>query len=187
MTVADRLRRSCLAVPGSSPRMTAKAAASAADHVFIDLEDACAPSEKVPARKLVEALNSLDFGRKGARLRVNDVTTPWCYGDVLEVVSGAGANLDCLMIPKDDRRGHAQARREPRRPWARRQSAGSQPVAAQRSNSSWCSSHQWAMSMRRANQTSPFSRAYSMNSRRADVRPACPTQREWRPIDIIFG
>jgi citrate lyase subunit beta / citryl-CoA lyase len=81
--------------------MMAKAAASAADQVFIDLEDACAPSEKVTSRKLVvEALNSLDFGLKVRVVRVNDVATPWCYGDVLEVVSRAGANLDCLMIPK---------------------------------------------------------------------------------------
>jgi citrate lyase subunit beta/citryl-CoA lyase len=101
MTRADRLRRSCLAVPGSSPHMMAKAAASTADHVFIDLEDACAPSEKPSSRKLVvEALNSLDFGRKVRVVRINDVKTRWCYGDVLEVVSGAGANLDCLMIPK---------------------------------------------------------------------------------------
>jgi citrate lyase subunit beta/citryl-CoA lyase len=101
MTRADRLRRSCLAVPGSSPHMMAKAAASTADHVFFDLEDACAPSEKLSSRKLVvEALNSLDFGRKVRVVRINDVTTRWCYGDVLEVVSGAGANLDCLMIPK---------------------------------------------------------------------------------------
>ena len=81
--------------------MMAKAAASAADQVFLDLEDACAPSEKVPSRRLVvEALNSLDFGGKVRVVRVNDVTTPWCHGDILELVSGAGANLDCLMIPK---------------------------------------------------------------------------------------
>ena len=45
MAVA-RLRRSCLAVPGSSPKMLAKAAGLAADQVFLDLEDAVAPLEK---------------------------------------------------------------------------------------------------------------------------------------------
>jgi citrate lyase subunit beta / citryl-CoA lyase len=96
-----RLRRSCLAVPASSPKMMAKAAASDADMVFLDLEDACAPSEKVGARTLaVEALNDLDFGRKVRVVRVNDVTTRWCYADVVAVVSGAGERLDCVMVPK---------------------------------------------------------------------------------------
>lgn len=81
--------------------MMEKAAASAADQVFLDLEDACAPNEKKPSRaRAVEALSGLDWGGKLRVVRVNDVTTPWCYGDVLEVVSGAGGSLDCLMIPK---------------------------------------------------------------------------------------
>ena len=106
MTVAP-LRRSCLAVPASSPRMIAKAAASAADEVFIDLEDACAPSEKVPSRKLVvEALNSLDFAGKVRVVRINDVTTRFCHGDVIELVSGAGANLDSLLVPKIEDASH---------------------------------------------------------------------------------
>jgi citrate lyase subunit beta/citryl-CoA lyase len=106
MTVAH-LRRSCLAVPASSPSMIAKAAASAADEVFIDLEDACAPSEKVPSRKLVvEALNSLDFDGKVRVVRINDVTTRFCYGDVIELVSGAGANLDSLLVPKIEDASH---------------------------------------------------------------------------------
>jgi citrate lyase subunit beta/citryl-CoA lyase len=33
-------------------------------------------------------------------VRVNDWTTEWTYGDVIEVVAGAGANLDCIMLPK---------------------------------------------------------------------------------------
>lgn len=41
-----RLRRSCLAVPGSSAKMLAKAATLPADLVFVDLEDAVAPAEK---------------------------------------------------------------------------------------------------------------------------------------------
>lgn len=98
---ALRLRRSCLAVPGSNRQMIEKAAASAADQVFLDLEDAVAPTEKKGARSLVvQALNELEFGAKLRVVRVNDVTTPYCYGDVLEIVTGAGPNLDCLMIPK---------------------------------------------------------------------------------------
>ena len=35
-----RLRRSCLAVPGSNPRFLEKAQSLPADQVFLDLEDA---------------------------------------------------------------------------------------------------------------------------------------------------
>ncbi len=97
----SRLRRSCLAVPGSDPRMMAKAASSEADQVFLDLEDAVAPSEKKSARaKVVEALNANDYSGKVVVVRVNDATTRYQYDDVIEVVRGAGAQLDCLMIPK---------------------------------------------------------------------------------------
>jgi citrate lyase subunit beta/citryl-CoA lyase len=101
MNVPRRLRRSCLAVPGSSERMIEKAATLEVDHVFFDLEDATAPAEKPGARaKVVEALATLDFGRKTLAVRINDVRTRWAYADVIEVVSGAGARLDCVMIPK---------------------------------------------------------------------------------------
>jgi citrate lyase subunit beta/citryl-CoA lyase len=103
----ERVRRSCLAVPASSARMIKKAAASTADEVFVDLEDACALSEKVPSRRLVvEALNSLDFGDKLRVVRINGVATRFCYGDVIELVSGAGANLDNLLVPKIDDASH---------------------------------------------------------------------------------
>jgi citrate lyase beta subunit len=96
-----RLRRSCLAVPGSNPKMMAKAAASEADHVFFDLEDACAPNEKDAARGLViEALQTLDFGNTIRCVRVNDVSTSWCYADVIEVVTHAADLIDSLLIPK---------------------------------------------------------------------------------------
>jgi citrate lyase subunit beta/citryl-CoA lyase len=67
----------------------------------MDLEDAVAPSKKKASRKVViEALTSLDFGSKLRVVRINDVTTPFAYGDIVELISGAGHNLDCLMIPK---------------------------------------------------------------------------------------
>ena len=46
MTESLRPRRSCLAVPGSNPRFLEKAKGLAADQVFLDLEDACAPLAK---------------------------------------------------------------------------------------------------------------------------------------------
>jgi len=96
-----RLRRSQLSVPGVSEKMLAKAAGSEADHVFLDLEDAVAPSEKRGARKtIVGALNGLDWGRKTRCVRVNDVTTEWCFEDIIEVVEGAGRNLDTIMLTK---------------------------------------------------------------------------------------
>ena len=96
-----RLRRSCLAVPGSSPKMLAKAAVLPADQVFLDLEDAVSPLEKVPARQnVIDALNGHDYSGKTRVVRVNGVTTQWCLGDLTAVVAGAGAKLDCVMVPK---------------------------------------------------------------------------------------
>lgn len=96
-----RARRVQLSVPGSSEKMLAKAAASDADHVFLDLEDAVAPIAKKPARaRIIDALNTLDWGKKTRCVRVNDLRTVWAYEDIIEVVRGAGANLDTIMLPK---------------------------------------------------------------------------------------
>ena len=96
-----RLRRSQLAVPGSSEKMLGKAAASKADHVFCDLEDAVAPSAKTAARDTIaDALNNLDWGQTVRCVRVNDVGTEWCYEDIITIVEKAGKNLDTIMLPK---------------------------------------------------------------------------------------
>ena len=96
-----RPRRSCLAVPGSSDRFLAKAQGLDVDQVFLDLEDAVAPLAKADARhRIVEALNTGDWGDRVRVVRVNDLTTQWTYRDVITVVEGAGANLDCIMLPK---------------------------------------------------------------------------------------
>ena len=96
-----RARRCQLSVPGSSEKMMTKAAGLAVDHIFLDLEDAVAPAEKPSARgKIIEALNSLDFGNSVRCVRINDIETPWAYKDIIEVVTGAGENLDTIMIPK---------------------------------------------------------------------------------------
>src|SRR5690348_9990134 len=98
---AFRSRRSCLATPGSNPRFLEKAKGLDADQVFLDLEDSVAPIDKVDARKnIVAALNEGGWGDKVRVVRVNDWTTEWTYADVIEVVGGAGANLDCIMLPK---------------------------------------------------------------------------------------
>jgi citrate lyase subunit beta/citryl-CoA lyase len=96
-----RARRSQLSVPGSSEKMLQKGAESSADHVFCDLEDAVAPSAKVEARsKIAWALNNLDWSGKTRCVRINDVTTEWCHGDIIEVVEKAGANLNTIMLTK---------------------------------------------------------------------------------------
>jgi citrate lyase subunit beta / citryl-CoA lyase len=101
MTHALRSRRSCLAVPGSNPRFLEKAKGLPADQVFLDIEDAVAPLAKPEARKnIVATLNDGGWGGKIRTVRVNDWTTEWTYRDVIEVVEGAGASLDCIMLPK---------------------------------------------------------------------------------------
>jgi citrate lyase subunit beta/citryl-CoA lyase len=81
--------------------MLDKARGLAADQVFLDLEDAVAPIAKPQARKnIVAALNEGGFEGKVRSVRVNDWTTQWTYADVIEVVEGAGANLDAIMLPK---------------------------------------------------------------------------------------
>jgi citrate lyase subunit beta/citryl-CoA lyase len=81
--------------------MLGKAAASAADHVFCDLEDAVAPSAKVAAREtVVWALNELDWGRKTRCVRINDVSTEWCHDDIISVVERAGDTIDTILLPK---------------------------------------------------------------------------------------
>lgn len=97
----NRVRRSELSTPGHSEKMIAKAAASTADMVFLDLEDAVAPSAKVSSRKnIVAGLNELDWGGKIRSFRCNSVDTQWCHDDIAEVVTGAGANIDVIMVPK---------------------------------------------------------------------------------------
>jgi citrate lyase subunit beta / citryl-CoA lyase len=101
MTETLRPRRSCLAVPGSNPRFLEKAKSLESDQVFLDLEDACAPLAKPGARKnIVAALNEGGWGERIRVVRVNDWTTQWTYRDVIEVVEGAGPNLDAIMLPK---------------------------------------------------------------------------------------
>lgn len=97
----QRLRRCQLSVPGSSEKMMQKAAALGVDFVFLDLEDAVAPSEKRPSRqRIVRALNELDWGRTVRCVRINDLSTEYAYEDIIEVVEGAGDKLDVIMLPK---------------------------------------------------------------------------------------
>jgi len=95
------VRRSELTVPGHSLKMMAKAAASNADQVMCDLEDACAVSQKVEARQtVIAAFNTLDFGGKIRAFRPNNIRTKFFYRDLIEVIEAAGNNIDVVVIPK---------------------------------------------------------------------------------------
>ncbi|MEQ9190016.1 MAG: CoA ester lyase [Alphaproteobacteria bacterium] len=96
-----RLNRSELAVPGSQPKLFEKAAQSAADVVFLDLEDAVAPDDKVQARKnVIAAIRDIDWGDKTLSVRINGLDTHFMYRDVVDVLEQSGERLDMIMIPK---------------------------------------------------------------------------------------
>ena len=99
----QRLQRSELAVPGSNPGMFEKAANSPADYVFLDLEDAVSPGDKIQARKnTIEALHDIDWRSKGKTIsvRINSIDTHYMYRDVVDLVEQAGDRLDTILIPK---------------------------------------------------------------------------------------
>jgi len=99
----QRLQRSTLAVPASNVTMIDKAAESAADVVFLDLEDAVAPPEKAQARKnAIEALNRIDWEARGktVSVRINGLDTPYMYRDVVDIMEQAGDRVHMLLVPK---------------------------------------------------------------------------------------
>jgi citrate lyase subunit beta/citryl-CoA lyase len=89
--------RSLLFVPGNSSKMIAKAWASAADVVILDLEDAVHPDAKAEARKVVvEALGNAGV-RPRRYVRVNSLDTASCRDDVETVIP---AGPDGIVLPK---------------------------------------------------------------------------------------
>ena len=97
---AARLHRSELAVPGSNTALFEKAARSAADIVFLDVEDAVAPDEKSQARRnIIQALNDVAWGSKTLMVRINGLDTHYMYRDVVDIVE-ACPRLDMILIPK---------------------------------------------------------------------------------------
>jgi malyl-CoA/(S)-citramalyl-CoA lyase len=96
-----RLNRSELAVPGSQPQLFEKAAKSAADVVFLDLEDAVAPDDKEQARRnVIAAIGDFDWGSKALSVRINGLDTHFMYRDVVDLLEQAPDRLDLIMIPK---------------------------------------------------------------------------------------
>jgi citrate lyase subunit beta/citryl-CoA lyase len=98
---SKRRRRCQLAVPGSSLKKIEKALSLGVDHVFLDLEDAVAPSMKEEARRnAISAFNHMDWGGTVRCFRMNALDGPWAYGDLVTVVEAAGQNIDTVIIPK---------------------------------------------------------------------------------------
>lgn len=88
-----------LFVPGDRPDRFAKAAASGADAVIIDLEDAVAPDKKADARAGLRQLTRLPVP---VYVRVNAPTTPWYEADIVAL---RGLPIAGVMLPKTQHPG----------------------------------------------------------------------------------
>jgi len=98
-----RLQRSELAVPGSSPKMFEKALNSNADYIFLDLEDAVSPNDKLSAREnIIKALKEINWRAKGKTIsvRINSLDTHYMYRDVVDIMEQVGDKIDTILIPK---------------------------------------------------------------------------------------
>src|SRR6202040_2252230 len=96
---APRLTRTYLAVPAHRARLVQNAAASAADAVFMDLEDAVPPAEKAAALEgAATALTAHDWGRKTVAVRLNAIDSPSIQEEIKRL--GAIGRLDAFIIPK---------------------------------------------------------------------------------------
>jgi citrate lyase subunit beta/citryl-CoA lyase len=83
--------------------MFEKALSSAADYVFLDLEDAVSPNDKITARaNVIKSLNEMDWRGSGKTIsvRINSLDTHYMYSDLIEIVEQAGENVDTILIPK---------------------------------------------------------------------------------------
>jgi citrate lyase subunit beta/citryl-CoA lyase len=99
----SRLQRSELAVPGSSPEMFEKALNSKADYIFLDLEDAVSPMDKVSARQnVIKGLKEINWKEMGKTIsvRINSPDTHYMYKDLIDIVEEAGEKLDTILLPK---------------------------------------------------------------------------------------
>lgn len=103
----NRLRRSCLIVPGSEPRMIHKSAGLPADEVVLDLEDAVVPAAKGQARaNVIAALTGQDWGHRVRAVRVNGWGSDSTVDELIDII---GAGPDCVVLPKVNSLAHVQA------------------------------------------------------------------------------
>jgi citrate lyase subunit beta/citryl-CoA lyase len=88
--------RSFLFAPGNHARRSEKAFMIGADAVILDLEDAVPPAEKPAARPMVAEALARPRACRGY-VRVNAMSTPWCYADLVGTV---GPGVDGIVVPK---------------------------------------------------------------------------------------
>jgi citrate lyase subunit beta/citryl-CoA lyase len=90
------MNRSFLFAPGNVARRVEKALTLEADVVIVDLEDSVARAEKAATRSSVAA--ALKRPRRGrGYVRVNAPSTPFCFGDLNEVLH---AGVEGVVLPK---------------------------------------------------------------------------------------
>ncbi len=97
--------RTEMTYPGHNMKLHQNAAdpvKSPVDHVMADFEDACPYEFKgEKSRKvMVEALNTLDFGKKVVTVRPNNIHSPFFKGDMEAVMLGAPNRFHGIMLPK---------------------------------------------------------------------------------------
>ena len=97
--------RTEMTYPGHSMKLHQNAAdpvKSPVDHVMADFEDACPYEFKgEKSRKvMVEALNTLDFGKKVVTIRPNNIHSPFFKGDMEAIVLGAPNRFHGIILPK---------------------------------------------------------------------------------------
>ena len=97
--------RTELTYPGHNMKLHVTAAdpvKAPVDHVMPDFEDACPYEFKGDkSRKvMVEALNTLDFGKKVVAVRPNNIHSKFFKGDMEAIVLGAPNRFHGIMLPK---------------------------------------------------------------------------------------
>jgi citrate lyase subunit beta/citryl-CoA lyase len=96
--MSDDLLQTYLFVPGNRPERFAKALASGADRIILDLEDAVAPGDKAAARDAIaQWMAGAGEARDKILIRINDAATPW-HADDLALAGSVRAA--CVMLPK---------------------------------------------------------------------------------------
>ena len=101
--VASEIARSWLLVPGTKPELFTKSAASKADQVILDIEDAVDP--KLKPKALSDVAEWLEAGGK-AWVRVNDRNTSFWQQDMDRLRSCA--NLQGVMLAKAESASHVE-------------------------------------------------------------------------------
>ncbi len=97
--------RTEMTYPGHSIKLhqnAADAEKSPVDHVMADFEDACPYEFKGDKshKVMVEALNTLDFGKKVVTVRPNNIHSPFFEGDMEAIMLGAPNRFHGIMLPK---------------------------------------------------------------------------------------